>query len=87
MKKSKNIAKCLFNKIGNFIDTNGLKKRFAQTDNTTGNFTEKSFIWNIYETIRPKYIEKIKIYCIKIRESKKKKNTSIILKQKLQKKS
>ncbi|UWV80332.1 hypothetical protein RRG46_02630 [Mycoplasmopsis cynos] len=51
----------VFSEIGNFIDTNGLKKRFAQTDNaTTGKFTEKSLIWNIYETIRPKYIEKIK---------------------------
>ncbi|WP_322941290.1 hypothetical protein RRG48_05785 [Mycoplasmopsis canis] len=51
----------VFNKIGSFIDTNGLKKRFAQTDSaTTGNFTESLLIWNIYETIRPKYIKKIK---------------------------
>ncbi|WP_322960388.1 hypothetical protein [Mycoplasmopsis cynos] len=50
----------VFKTIGDFINTNNLKKGFVQTDNsTTGDRTEYILIYNIYETLRANYEKKI----------------------------
>ncbi|VEU64465.1 hypothetical protein [Mycoplasmopsis cynos] len=59
----------VFKTIGDFINTNNLKKGFVQTDNsTTGDRTEYILIYNIYETLRKNYVDKIKV--LKLDEQK-----------------
>ncbi|WP_338583180.1 hypothetical protein [Mycoplasmopsis cynos] len=59
----------VFKTIGDFINTNNLKKGFVQTDNsTTGDRTEYILIYNIYETLRKNYVDKIK--ALKLDEQK-----------------
>ncbi|CCP23979.1 proline-rich domain-containing protein [Mycoplasmopsis cynos] len=50
----------VFETIKNFINTDSLKKRFAQTDDSTsGRFTESALIWHVYETIRNKFEKEV----------------------------
>ncbi|UWV92845.1 hypothetical protein [Mycoplasmopsis cynos] len=59
----------VFKTIGDFINTNNLKKGFVQTDSsTTGDRTEYILIYNIYETLRKNYVDKIK--ALKLDEQK-----------------
>ncbi|WAM08251.1 hypothetical protein [Mycoplasmopsis cynos] len=59
----------MFKTIGDFINTNNLKKGFVQTDSsTTGDRTEYILIYNIYETLRKNYVDKIK--ALKLDEQK-----------------
>ncbi|WP_322961450.1 hypothetical protein [Mycoplasmopsis cynos] len=51
----------IFDEIEIFTNTDNLKKGFVQTDDSKGDGrTESLLIYNIYETVRPKFISKIK---------------------------
>ncbi|WP_322941603.1 hypothetical protein RRG48_03560 [Mycoplasmopsis canis] len=51
----------IFDEIEIFTNTDNLKKGFVQTDDSIGDGrTESLLIYNIYETVRPKFISKIK---------------------------
>ncbi|WAM08499.1 hypothetical protein RRG46_00825 [Mycoplasmopsis cynos] len=74
----------VFDKIGNFINTSNLRKRFVQTDDAkTGDKTESLLIYHVYETVRvwyPKNLKKLnnkdieKKYADKFKETIKEKN-------------
>ncbi|CCP23847.1 hypothetical protein [Mycoplasmopsis cynos] len=51
----------VFDKIGNFINTSNLRKRFVQTDDAkTGDKTESLLIYHVYETVRVWYPKNLK---------------------------
>ncbi|WP_322960389.1 hypothetical protein [Mycoplasmopsis cynos] len=74
----------VFDKIGNFINTSNLRKRFVQTDDAkTGDKTESLLIYHVYETVRvwyPKNLKKLnnvdieKKYANKFKETINEKN-------------
>ncbi|UWV93384.1 hypothetical protein RRG53_01410 [Mycoplasmopsis cynos] len=74
----------VFDKIGNFINTSNLRKRFVQTDDAkTGDKTESLLIYHVYETVRvwyPKNLKKLnnkdieKKYADKFKETIKENN-------------
>ncbi|MCU9935608.1 hypothetical protein NWP96_00040 [Mycoplasmopsis cynos] len=74
----------VFDKIGNFINTSNLRKRFVQTDDAkTGDKTESLLIYHAYETVRvwyPKNLKKLnnkdieKKYADKFKETIKENN-------------